>query len=292
MIYRTTWHGRMDFMSAASNRIGSEMGVVNERIATGKEINRPSDDPGRISQLHTVREELANQTVYAKNGGQAEQLHVVVDAALKDLHTVLSEAREAAVQFANEHYNPDQRAEAATVADSLREQVISLANTQFAERYVFAGTAYDGEAFDSTGTYQGSTGEPEAVVGKGLTAKTGFDGSDMLTGSSDMFSAIEDLSTALSADDTAGITAAIDDIDSALDDVQIGMVTLGTEMRRAGDAVELASNMSVHLAGAKADIEETNVIEAYTRLIQLQTNFDAAMQAAATQRYGGLFNRM
>ena len=72
MIYRSTWHGRMDFMSSASNRIGREISQVNERIATGKEINRPSDDPGRISQLHTVREELKNQAMYTKNGGQAE----------------------------------------------------------------------------------------------------------------------------------------------------------------------------------------------------------------------------
>jgi flagellar hook-associated protein 3 FlgL len=292
MIYRSTWHGRMDFMSAAANRLGREMSEVNEKIATGKNINRPSDDPGRISQLHTVREELANQEMYTKNAGQSEQLHMVIDTALNDLHTTLSQAREMAVQFANEHYNPGQRAEAATLADSLREQLLSLANTQFDERSLFAGTAYDGAAFDSTGTYLGSTDEPEAVVGRNLTVKTGFDGSDMLTGSSDMFTALENLSTALAADDTAGITAAIDEIDLALADVQNGIVSIGVEMRRAGDAVDLSTNLSVQLSGAKANLEEANVVDAYTRLIQLQTNFEAAMQVAAVQRYSGLFSRM
>lgn len=292
MIYRSTWHGRMDFMSSASNRIGREISQVNERIATGKEINRPSDDPGRISQLHTVREELKNQTMYSKNGGQAEQLHVVVDTALKDIHATLSSAREMAVQFANEHYNADQRAEAATQADSYREHALSLSNTQFDERYVFAGTGYDEPAYSAAGVYEGSSDEPETVVGKDLTVTTGFAGDDMLTSSSDMFGAIEDLSTALTANDTAGITAAIDSIDSALRDVEQGMVTLGTQMRRAEDAIELSESMSVQLAGTKADLEETNVVEAYTRLVQLQTNFDAAMQAASVQRYNGLFSRM
>ncbi len=292
MIYRTTWHGRMDFMSSASNRIGGEMGKVNEQISTGKNINRPSDDPGRISQLHSVREELANQTTYSKNAGQAEQLHNVVDTSLKDLHLALSEARELAVQFANEHYNAGQRSEASKEADSLRERVLSLANTQFDDRYVFAGTAYDSEAYDTAGNYQGSTDEPEAVVGHNLSVKTGFDGSDLLTSSTDMFGTLDDLSAALSADDTAGITAAIDEIDDALGEVETGMVELGGEMRRAGDSVELAENMSVELAGTKADLEEANVVEAYTRLLQLQTSFEAAMQAAAVQRYSGLFSRM
>jgi flagellar hook-associated protein 3 FlgL len=292
MIYRSTWHGRMDFMSSASNRIGREMSKVNEQIATGKNINRPSDDPGRIGQLHTVREELSNQKMYSRNAGQAEQLHVIADTALKDLHTTLSEARETAVQFANEHYNADQRAGAATLADSLREHALSIANTQFDDRYIFAGTAYDEAAYDSTGSYQGSTGEPEAVVGQDLTAKTGFDGSDMLTGSSDMFGAIENLSAALTANDTVGITAAIDEIDAALADVEVGMIAIGTEMRRAGDAIELADHLGVQLSGTKADLEETNVVDAYTRLVQLQTNFEAAMQVASVQRYSGLFSRM
>jgi len=292
MIFRTTWHSRMDFMSVASNRIGAEMGKVNEQISTGKKINRPSDDPGLISQLHSVREALSNQEVYSRNGGQAEQLHNVVDVALKDLHLTLSESRELSVQFANEHYNPSQRAEAATEADSLRDRLLTLANTQFADRYVFAGTAYDAQAFDSTGTYQGSTDEPETVVGKDLTVATGFDGSDMLTGSSDMFTALEDLTTALLADDTAGITAAIDQIDDALRDVENAIVSLGGEMGRAGDAVDLSENMSVELTGAKANLEEANVVEAYTRLVQLQTNFEATMAAAAMQRYSGLFSRL
>ena len=292
MIHRTTWHGRMDYMSAASNSIGAEMAKVNEQISTGKTINRPSDDPGKVSQLHSVSEELSNQDVYTKNSGQAEQLHMVVDTSLKELHTTLSEARELAVQFANEHYNADQRSEASSVSDSLREKSISLANTQFDDRYVFAGTAYDDVAFDSTGTYQGSTDEPETIVGRGLTVRTGFDGSDLLTGSSDMFTALEDLSTALNSNDTAAITSAIDEIDAALSDIELSMVNLGAEMGRAEDAIELSANMKVQLEGTKADLEEANVVDAYTRLLQLQTNFDAAMQVASVQRYSGLFSRM
>jgi hypothetical protein len=33
-------------------------------------------------------------------------------------------------------------------------------------------------------------------------------------------------------------------------------------------------------------------VDAYTRLVQLQTNFEAAMQVASVQRYSGLFSRM
>jgi flagellar hook-associated protein 3 FlgL len=282
----------MDALKQSSTSMGSRIAKLNEEVSTGKRINRASDDPGRISQLHNVRQQLNNQGVYMKNASQAEQLLNVADTAIKDIHRTLTEARELAVQFANESYNADQRIEAGMVTDTLFERAVSLTNTKFNERHIFAGTAYDDVAYDSSGTYQGSTDTPEATVGDNLAVKTGFDGSDLLTGSSDMFAAMTNLKTALDADDTAGIVSALDEIDDALLDVEKGMVEIGGEMRRSIDANSLASNLEVELKQAKASIEETNVVDAYSRLVQLQTNFDAAMQVTSMQRYSGLFTRI
>ena len=282
----------MDALTQSTQSMGSRIAKLNEQVSTGKKINRASDDPGRISQLHNVRQQLNNQGVYMKNATQAEQLLNVADTALQDLHTTLSETRELAVQFANESYNADQRADAAIVSDSLFDRALSLVNTQFNERYIFAGTAYDDKAYSTTGTYNGATDSPETVVGDDLKVKTGFDGSDLLTGGSDMFGAITDLKDALNANDTAAIITALDEIDASLQDVEKGMVEVGGEMRRAMDANGLAANLEVELREAKASIEETNVVDAYSRLVQLQTNFDAAMQVTSMQRYSGLFTRI
>ena len=279
-------------MRQSTTSMGGRIAKLNEQVATGKRINRPSDDPGRISQLHNVRQQLSNQDVFQKNSSQAEQLLNVADTALRDIHSTLVEARELAIQFSNESYNAGQRGEAANVTDSLFGRALSSANIQFNERSIFAGTAYDGAAYDSSGTYSGSTDSPSTVVGEGLTVNTGFDGSDLITKSSDMFGAITDLKTALSADDTAAIIAALDGIDAALTDVEKGRVEVGGQMRRALDATDLAANLEVELTHAKASIEETNVVDAYTKLVQLQTNFDAAMQVTSMQRYAGLFNRL
>ena len=222
----------MEALKSTATSMGGRVAKLNEQVATGKKINRPSDDPGRISQLHNVRQELSNQGVYMKNAGQAEQLLNVADSALKDLHSTLTEARELAVQYANEVYHGDQRADASQVVDTLFERALSGVNTKFNERYIFAGTAYSSEAYDGTGTYVGSTADPDTVVGDGVNVKTGFDGSGMLTSGSDMFTALDNLKTALNADDTAGITSALDDIDAALDDVEGGMVTVGGRRKR------------------------------------------------------------
>jgi flagellar hook-associated protein 3 FlgL len=279
-------------MKQTSISMGSRLAKLNEEVATGKRINRASDDPGRISQLHNVRQQLSNQDVFMKNASQAEQLLNVADTAIKEMHSTLSEARELAIQFANEVYNPDQRAEAANVSQSLFDRALNSANTQFNDRYIFAGTAYDEPAYDGAGVYDGSTAAPETVVGENLKVKTGFDGSAMITKSSDMFGALDTLKAALNADDTVAITAALDDIDAALLDIEKGMVEVGGQMRRSMDANGLAANMGVELKATKASIEETNVIDAYSRLVQLQANFDAAMQVASMQRYSGLFTRM
>lgn len=289
---RTTWHGRMEGLQSQSTSMGSRIAKLNEQVATGKRINRPSDDPGRISQLHNIRQELSNQDVYIKNASQAEQLLNVAEQSIKDIHITLTEARETAVQFANESYNGPQRAEAANVVSTLFDRALNSANVKFNERYIFAGTAYDGEAYDSTGSYTGASDTPETIVGDGLNVQTGFSGSAVLTDSSDMFVALEDLQTALNANDTVAITASLDAIDDALRDVEEGMVDVGGQMRRSMDAIDLASNLETELTSAKAHLEETNVVEAYSKLVQLQTNFDAAMQVTSMQRYSGLFSRI
>jgi flagellar hook-associated protein 3 FlgL len=289
---RTTWHGRMEGLQAQSTSMGSRIAKLNEQVATGKRINRPSDDPGRISQLHNIRQELSNQDVYIKNASQAEQLLNVAEQSIKDIHITLTEARETAVQFANESYNGPQRAEAANVVSTLFERALNSANVKFNERYIFAGTSYDAPAYDSTGAYDGSGDTPETVVGDGLTVDTGFAGNSVLTDSSDMFVAMEDLEAALNANDTVAITASLDAIDDALQDVEEGMVNVGGQMRRSMDAIDLASNLEIELTSAKVYLEETNVVEAYSKLVQLQTNFDAAMQVTSMQRYSGLFARI
>ncbi len=282
----------MELMRQATTSMGGRISKLNEQVATGKRINRPSDDPGRISQLHNVRQQLSNQDVFQKNSSQAEQLLNVADTALRDIHGTLTEARELAIQFSNESYNGGQRGEAAVVTESLFGRALSSSNIQFNGRSIFAGTAYDGEAYDSTGAYAGSNDSPSTVVGEGLSVNTGFDGSDLLTKSSDMFGAITDLKDALEADDTVAITAALDGIDDALTDIENSRVEVGGQMRRALDSTDLAANLEVELTQAKATIEETNVVDAYTKLVQLQTNFDAAMQVTSMQRYSGLFSRM
>ena len=60
-------------------------------------------------------------------------------------------------------------------------------------RYLFAGTAYDGEAFDDTGAYLGNTDEPETKIGANATLRTGWDGSQVFQGAVDVFSILEDL---------------------------------------------------------------------------------------------------
>ena len=107
-----------------------------------------------------------------------------------------------------------------------------------------------------------------------------------------MFAALDTLKTALAADDTTAITATLDEIDAALTDVEETMVDVGGEMRRAEDALDLAAHLGTELRQALANVEETSLVDAYSKIMQLQTNFDAAMQVTSMQRYSGLFTRI
>ena len=42
----------MEALKSTATSMGGRVAKLNEQVATGKKINRPSDEPGRISQLH------------------------------------------------------------------------------------------------------------------------------------------------------------------------------------------------------------------------------------------------
>jgi flagellar hook-associated protein 3 FlgL len=112
---------------------------VQNQLATGKRLNTPSDSPSDAATVLQLRKMLEQQKVYAQNIKYANSQLSEVDSTLGDLTDLLQEAQTTASANVGSDVTADQRSEAATVIDSLYNQVIALANRQFRGAYLFAG---------------------------------------------------------------------------------------------------------------------------------------------------------
>ncbi len=291
-LIRSTYNGRVAHMRSQTARSAERLARVQKEAISGLRVGRPSDDPGRTSRIHSVKEIRVDQQVYQDNAAWAEGILGRADGALQEIANHLSRARELAVQMSSDVYTATQRSQAATTAQGLLDSFLEAANARFGDRYIFAGNAYDQAAYSATGVYQGDTGNPDVPVADGLDAASGFDGSNLLQGTGDMVAAFANLVTNLATGVASNVYGSLDDIDDAIDQLTEAQVVVGTEMRKAMDATDLAISLDIQLADIESDLTEVDTAESYTRLYQFQQAYEAALAVTASSRSSLLFNQL
>jgi flagellar hook-associated protein 3 FlgL len=143
----------------------------HEQIASGKRVNRPSDDPQaieRISQFQNVLQTTEQRRLTVSEGIGRLNLS---DSTLETAGYTMQRAKELAIQMNNDTLSATERSNAAKEVQQLILGMAGIANTQLNGRFVFAGSQTQTEPYvlgTATGTAQaGNNG------GAGITAVVG-----------------------------------------------------------------------------------------------------------------------
>ena len=147
----------------------SDLYRLNERISSGKRINKPSDDPTGTSRAMAYKVSIAAGEQYLGNIDGAASALTSADSTLSSVNTALTRVKALAVQGASDLTGESsQKALAAEVAQ-LRDQILSLANTKVGGGYIFSGFRTDTAAFDTSSyAYQGDSGAINVGIGNGV----------------------------------------------------------------------------------------------------------------------------
>jgi len=280
----------LDRASASLSNLAAELEKTEVAAVTGTYVQHASDAPEDIAEIERLTASKADQETWQDNASSALSLLIHMDETLGSAFSALSMAREAAVAGASETLSDDGRDALSTEVDSLREEMLSLANTDFGGRFVFSGDAYDAAAFDATGTYAGSTDVPETQIGSDRWVESGMDGSAVFQGSVDIFAILDDLSTALTSGDTATISASLTDLDTGLDQLSEARTQVGVWEGTAEDATVVAENLGLVLGSRISHLVDADPVETYTRLSELRTAYTSALQVMGSNSGRTLFD--
>ncbi|HOV25205.1 MAG TPA: flagellar hook-associated protein FlgL [Pseudobacteroides sp.] len=158
-----------------NNMIGYISGNLNRmdklqtQLATGKKISVPSDDPIVAAKALKLRTDVAEIDQFKRNANDADSWTMLTENAMGMLVDVLQRARELAVQGANGTLTAEDKGKIQKEIEQLKEQVIHIANTTYAGRYVFSGHATDIPLISEDGTYNVSVASEEtAIIKSGL----------------------------------------------------------------------------------------------------------------------------
>jgi flagellar hook-associated protein 3 FlgL len=113
---------------------------LQQQVATGRRINRPSDDPAAALRLLPLRNDLRNLDQLVDNVALARETLNTGAASLEDASALMQRVREVTTQAANGTLSSGDRQSIAAEIDQLLSQMVSIGNSRRGDRFLFGGT--------------------------------------------------------------------------------------------------------------------------------------------------------
>lgn len=279
-------HQAMTGMQTGLNRLAK----VQEQLATGRIINRPSDDPTGATSAMRMRTSVADQQQFVRNGEDALGWLDQIDSTLANTTNQVRRARELGLQGANTGaQGPEAREAAAIEIDQIRAGLVATANATYLDRPVFGGVTSGSIAYqtDAMGvvTYAPAPVVTDGVVrtvADGAKVRVDVEGPTVFGVDGDsLFDHLAALSAALRAGDSAGIGAGIDALDLDGKRVINVQADIGARTKRVEQSLTAATDASLRLTSSLSEIENTDIVKATVDLQLQEVAYQAALGATS-----------
>jgi flagellar hook-associated protein 3 FlgL len=297
------------YFERATQQMGdvqAKLTKVQEQMSTGLQIVKPSDSPDKAALVTRLESELARQSSYQDTLKAVNVRLTAQETALTNSSDVLSRVKELATQAANDTLSPADRQSVAVELSSLREQLMSLGNSQDSNgNYLFSGSkaSVPPYAKDAKGvvSYQGDQARMRVNVGDSRRMNLNMPGSDAFvrlvrddgkggkTGV-DFFQALDDLVTAVKNSDHANIQRGISEVDGMQQGVSDGLAQVGTDLSVVDMQNSVLDQVVLRLKTTRSDVEDLDYTEAATRLNKDQLALQAAQSSFSKISQLSLFN--
>ncbi len=133
---------------------------LNQQLSSGKQFNKPSDDPIKVTTSMDFDTKINNYKQYQKDVNNAKSFLQTTENALSDSGKVLQRANELAVYGANDSLNSEDRKNMAAEVKELRNELISIGNSKLGQDYIFSGQATDKKALKVNSSYDPTANTP------------------------------------------------------------------------------------------------------------------------------------
>jgi len=282
------------------------MEEYQNQLSSGKRITKPSDDPIATAKLLSTKSAIKAQEQYRRNMEDATGWLDTTDGALEQANEVLQRTRELAVAGATGTLPEESLGALADELDNLIGELVQVANTNYAGRFIFGGGKTGTPPFEITGkdsegnvtqvqfisttfdeslleeTYQQKIEIESGVtidVSNGRTTfHTDTSGDDDINA---VFEKMIELRTALDAGDQDAVSSLIDDFDKLIDNVLSERAVVGAKTKRMESALERSASYEIDLTKLLSKLEDVDYAEASIGFNTQQTVYESSLAVGA-----------
>ena len=295
-----------DKSSTMLSNVQSSMAKTQEQLSTGLQITKPSDEPVKAAGVTRLNTEIARQTTYQDNMKTISTRLSAEETALTNSSDVMFRLKELAMQAANDTLGPADRKTVAQEMTQLRDQMLSLANSQDSNgNYLFAGSKVGQIPFkqDAKGliVYAGDQSRMKVAVGDSRHMSLNMVGTDAFhnvvraddkggnTGIG-FFQSMDDLIASVSGGDKVGIQRGMGELDQLQQGLSNATAKLGTDQNIIDSQNKVLDEMLLRLKSTLSDVQDLDYTQAITKLNKDQLALESAQSSFAKISKLSLFN--
>jgi len=265
---------------------------LQEQLADGKNIHRPSDDPVKSVRSLRYNTSLALNTQYTQNAQDAQSWMQTTDTAMQDLSSIMNSIKEKVVQ-ASTGTNSQAAVQAIGAdVDGLLNQIVNIGNTKIGDRYVFGGQDDKTVPFTRVGdviTYNGDNNKISMPIQPGVVSPTqdsvNLTGQDVFGANmstlNDLIAIKQHLQTGTTADQQWLSDTGLSTLETDHDQMLQSHTQLGSRMSMYEMAENMLKNNNTTINQDVANNDDLDITKAITDLKTNETVYQTALQAGA-----------
>ena len=260
------------------NAANARLAKTQEQLASGKLLNKPSDNPSDVARAIMLRGDIEATQQFQQNASEAKGWADVTDSALSTVADALLRLRELTIQAANGSAGPESHKAIAEEIKQLVDSVKTAGNATYGGRYVFSGTSTATRPY-AMGASDAYSGDGETVVrqiGPGVSVPVNITGPMAIgTATTGILGTMRTVLAATTAGDHTALSAQLTALDTRLDELNAARAQVGATANR----VEIASARLAEYEGTALQLlNETESVDIAKAMIDFSTH-QAALQA-------------
>lgn len=275
-----------------SRNILSDVTLANTRLArtqqklsSGKELTRPSDDPAAVGRALQLRTEMEGAQQYRRTVAEGIGWTDVTDSALSTITAALQRARELVVQGADDNSAGAGREAIAEELRGIIDSIKTAANASYGGRYVFGGTATDAAPFKA-GADDAYYGDEERVgrqIGPGVAIDVNVHGREAIGDDDEgLLSVLRGVVAHLEADDGPALRNDLGLLSGSLDDLNAVRATVGATANRLEVAADRLSQYEGTTLQLLSETEDADFAKTMMDFTIQQNAMQAGLRAGAS----------
>jgi flagellar hook-associated protein 3 FlgL len=271
--------------------VQSQLTETQNKLSSGKQLTKPSDDPFGTSRALLYRGELAANNQYQSNVNSATAWLNTTDTALGSISDDAARARDLLLQGANGSMSQTDKNAIADELDQLADSIKTAGNTQYAGSYVFAGAKTGTQPFTIGGadTYAGDTTTLNREIDQNVTVPVNVTGDTVV---SPVLAAIRQAAVDLRAGGTPGNlgTSDLNALDAATDNISETRAVVGARQNRMSSALSRLQQINVAQSQQLSDTEDADMAQTMIDFSTQTAVYQAALKAGANLIQPSLMN--